>query len=171
MAHPLSPLAIGRAAARAELLEQSLVAKLSDSVLKARQNLPDTPFVRMGFFMVQSVSANRTPYNVRYRTSDGEVKIIRRVPPSKLHDMMPDDMVTISQKRSDNWDSGEEVQVVGVNSKQPNTLWVEKSDGRRTFLSYSDVKGQMKGESEIQFAEEIRERKKDPIGSDYLLWP
>jgi len=121
--------------------------------------------------MVQSVSVNRTPYNVRYRTSDGEVKIIRRVPPSKLHDMMPDDMVTISHKRSDNWDSGEEVKVVGVNSKQPNTLWVEKSDGRRTFLSYSDVKGQSKGESDIQFAEEIRERKQDPIGSDYLLWP
>ena len=126
----------------------------------------------MGFlFMVQSVSTSRTPYNVRYRTSDGEVKTIRRVPPSRLHDMVPDDMVTISQKRSDNWTEGSEVKVVGVSARQPNTLWVEDSDGNRTFLPYTDVRGQPKSAADRELAEEIRERKKDPIGSDYLLWP
>jgi hypothetical protein len=121
--------------------------------------------------MAQRVSQDRTPYNVRYRTSEGDVKVIRRVPPARLHDLMPDDLVTISNKKSENWDSGEEVRVVGVSPRQPNTLWVEKSDGRRTFLPYSDVQGPPNPQSGVEFAEEIRERRRDPIGSDYLFWP
>lgn len=121
--------------------------------------------------MAQSLSVHRAPYNVRYRTPDGEVKAIRRVPPPRLHDLVPDDVVTISQKRSDNWEAGEDVTVVGVNERHPNTLWVEDSDGKRTFLSYSDVKGQPKSRGDQEYVEEIRERKRDPIGSDYLLWP
>jgi len=121
--------------------------------------------------MAEKVEFTRTPYNVSYRTSDGELKKIRRVPPAKLHDLEPEDVVTISQKRSDNWDSGQEVRVVGVNKRQPNTLWVEGADGRRTFLTYSDVRSKPKSAGEAAFAEDISERQRDPIGSDYLLWP
>jgi hypothetical protein len=121
--------------------------------------------------MVKGASANRSPYYVRYRDADGELKSIRRVPPAKLHDMMPDDVVTISRRRSDNWDDGEEVKVVGINPRQPNTLMVEKEDGKKTFLAYSDVKTKPRSASEVAYAEELKERASDPIGSDYLLWP
>lgn len=121
--------------------------------------------------MPESVSLKRTPYTVRYRTDEGEMKSIRRVPPPKLHNFVPEDVVTISKKRSDNWDSDEQVKVVGVSARQPNTLWVEKEDGRRTFLPYSDVRGVARSEADVEFAEDIRERRSDPLGSDYLLWP
>ncbi|MEY2988772.1 MAG: hypothetical protein RJB13_2293 [Pseudomonadota bacterium] len=121
--------------------------------------------------MVKGTPTNRSPYYVRYRDMDGELKSIRRVPPAKLHDMMPDDVVTISRKRSDNWEDGEEVKVIGINPKQPNTLMVEKENGTRTFLAYSDLKTKPRTEADIAYAEELRERANDPIGSDYLLWP
>lgn len=121
--------------------------------------------------MLKSASTTRSPYYVRYRDSDGELKSIRRVPPAKLHDMMPDDVVTISKKRSDNWENGEEVKIVGINPKQPNTVMVEKENGTRTFLSYTDVKTKPKTAADVEYAEELKERANDPIGSDYLLWP
>ena len=121
--------------------------------------------------MAESVSFKRTPYIVQYRTEEGELKSIRRVPPPKLHPFLPEDVVTISKKRSDNWDAEEEVKVDGVNERQPNTLWVEKADGRRTFLPYSDVRAAARSEADVEFADEIKERRSDPLGSDYLLWP
>lgn len=121
--------------------------------------------------MVSRTESARSPYYVRYRTAEGELKSIRRVPPAKLHDMVPDDVVTISRKRSDNWENGEEVKILGINPKQPNTLMVEREDGKTTFLAYTDVKSKPKSAADIEYAEELRERASDPIGSDYLLWP
>lgn len=117
------------------------------------------------------VETSRVPYVVSYRSSDGELKSIRRVPPQKLHDFETDDVVTISHKRSDNWNSDDEVRVVGINQRQPNTLMVEGPDGRHTFLSYTDVRGKNKNLGDEAMREELKERQRDPIGSDYLLWP
>lgn len=121
--------------------------------------------------MAVKVDASRAPYVVSYRTSDGELKTVRRVPPAKLHDFQTDDVVTISRKRGDDWDVDQDVKVVGVNKRQPNTLMVEGKDGKHTFLTYSDVRGKPKNQADQALQEDFEERKRDPIGSDYLLWP
>lgn len=121
--------------------------------------------------MSVKVITSRAPYVVSYRGSDGEMKTIRRVPPAKLHDFQTDDMVTISKKRSDNWESDQEVKVVGISNRQPNTLMVEGPDGKHTFLAYTDVRGKAKNQADAALQEEFKERERDPLGSDYLLWP
>lgn len=121
--------------------------------------------------MSAKVEASRAPYVVSYRGADGELKTIRRVPPAKLHNFQTDDVVTISRKRGDDWDVDQEVKIVGVSRRQPNTLMVEAENGRHTFLTYTDVRGKPRNESDQALVDEFKERQRDPIGSDYLLWP
>ncbi|MFZ9521047.1 MAG: hypothetical protein ACO3A4_11285 [Silvanigrellaceae bacterium] len=121
--------------------------------------------------MPADVKASRAPYVVSYRSNDGELKSIRRVPPPKLHNFQTDDVVTISRKRGDDWDVDNEVKVTGINKRQPNTLRVENADGKHTFLTYSDLRGKAKNQADAELQEEFNERQRDPIGSDYLLWP
>lgn len=121
--------------------------------------------------MSAKVQSARVPYTVSYRTSDGELKSIRRVPPPKLHEFQTEDMVTITRKRGDDWDADQEVKVVGISNRQPNTLMVERKDGRHTFLTYTDVRGRPKNAADETLKEDFQERQRDPLGSDYLLWP
>ncbi len=107
---------------------------------------------------------DRTPYNVEYY-KDGQKQTIRRVPPPKLHDIEEGDEVTITKKKGDDWDAGDTVDIKAIQSRQPNTLTIEKSNGQYTFLPYDDV--ELKEKSTLHY---IREGK-DPFGSQYLLWP
>ncbi|APJ04254.1 hypothetical protein [Silvanigrella aquatica] len=107
---------------------------------------------------------DRTPYIVEYY-KDGEKQTIRRVPPPKLHDMEEGDDVTIARKKGDDWDSGDKVEIKGINQRQPNTLTIKKENGDYTFLPYDDV--ELKEKSAAHYIREGR----DPIGSQYLLWP
>ncbi|NBW82867.1 hypothetical protein EBR21_14045 [bacterium] len=121
--------------------------------------------------MPTKVDVSRAPYVVSYRDNDGELKTIRRVPPAKLHKFETDDVVTISRKRGDDWNTDSEVKVIGVNKRQPNTLMVENAEGRHTFLTYTDVRGKARNQADAELQEDFNEKQRDPIGSDYLLWP
>lgn len=121
--------------------------------------------------MSAKIEFNRVPYTTSYRSIDGEMKTIRRIPPAKLHDFETDDVVTITRKRGDDWDTEQEVKVVGINSRQPNTLMVEGENGKHTFLTYTDVRGMPKNAGDEAMLADQQERQRDPLGSDYLLWP
>jgi hypothetical protein len=121
--------------------------------------------------MAGKIEFSRAPYVVSYRSGDGEVKTIRRVPPPKLHEFQTDDVVTITRKRGDDWDVEQDVRVAGIAQRQPNTLMVEGKDGKHTFLTYSDVRAEPKNLSDLAMREDFLEKQRDPIGSDYLLWP
>ncbi len=92
--------------------------------------------------------------------------MIRRRPPPQLHRIRVEDEVSITRKKNDDWDKGDEVVVTGISKRQPNTLLVEKGDGTHTFLSYRDVQLESRPGGEESF-----ESEQDPIGSRYLLWP
>lgn len=117
---------------------------------------------------VAEFKVDRTPYTVRYM-KDGVQKVERRVPPPKLHDILPGDEVTISRRKGADWDEGDEVKVKGINPRQPNTLQVEKN-GKTTFLPYFDTRFEGRPGEDV-IAEDERRAEADPIGSKYLLWP
>lgn len=107
---------------------------------------------------------DRTPYNIEYY-KDGQKQTIRQVPPPKLHDLVEGDKVTISNKKGDDWNSGDDVEIKAINPRQPNTLTVQNSNGEYTFLPYDYV--ELNEKSPLHFIQEG----KDPLGSQYLLWP
>lgn len=118
---------------------------------------------------VTDASHDRRPYMVSY-TKDGVRHTIRRVPPPKLHDYLPEDKVTIRRTKGEDWEEGDEVTVRGVNRRQPNTLQVEGPDGKKTFLPYFDVAFKDRKGEDIIMEDEMKVAR-DPLGSKYLLWP
>jgi hypothetical protein len=112
---------------------------------------------------------DRKPYNVSY-TKDGVRQTIRRVPPPKLHDLLPEDKVTIRRTKGDDWEEGDEVTVRGVGRRQPNTLQVEGQNGKKTFLPYFDVAFKDRAGEDVIMEDELK-ISRDPLGSKYLLWP
>lgn len=114
---------------------------------------------------------SRRPYKVEYY-KDGKKHVINRRPPPKIHDMLPEDIVTITKKRNQDWDEGKEVEIERISERQPNTLLVKDYDNKHTFLSYSDVffEGREDNSEDI-LASDNKVKRRDPIGSDYLLWP
>ncbi len=102
-----------------------------------------------------------------YYDEKGERQVIRRVPPPRLHTLLPKDEVTITRKRNDDWDEGDRVTVTATTDRQPNTLRVENSKGQHTFLSHREVAFKSRnGEGAEELALD-----QDPIGNKYLLWP
>lgn len=119
--------------------------------------------------LVAEVKFDRTPYKVQYY-KDGKKHTIRRIPPPKLHDMLPEDVVTISRKKNDDWDEDMTVKIKDIQRRQPNTLTIENDDGKYTFIDYTDVRFDGRPSEEF-FSSEGAARAADPIGSKYLLWP
>ena len=115
------------------------------------------------------VKFDRTPYTVKYM-KDGVQQKVRRTPPPKLHDLLPEDKVIISRRKGEAWDAGDEVTVKNITSRQPNTLQVEK-DGRTTFLPYFDVRFSERPGAPDVIAQDDLKVAGDPLGSRYLLWP
>ena len=111
------------------------------------------------------VSFNRTPYTVVYY--EGQVrKEIHRTPPPKLHDMWPDDKVSLKNGKNDDFKEGEEFTVKNISPRQPNVIQLEDKEGKTTFVDYYD----------LNLEEAIGERdgvspKDMPRNNKYLIWP
>ena len=93
-----------------------------------------------------------------------------RRPPPKLHDVLPEDTVTIRNRKNADWKEGDKVKVAGISSRQPNVLHVEKEDGKRTFLSYFDCIAEPRADDEV-YKDSNGKMIRDPVGNNYLLWP
>jgi hypothetical protein len=109
---------------------------------------------------------NRTPYTVRYVDMNGKQQTIRRVPPEKLHPMLPTDVVELTEKRSDDFKAGDTVEVKYINPRHPNVLQLQNDRGDTTFVEYYDLN--MKEEVAMRDGEDPRDK---PINNKYLLWP
>jgi hypothetical protein len=126
----------------------------------ARQNL-------QGFF-VSEVKWDRKPYTITYQ-KDGKTHTQRRIPPPKLHEIEVGDKVTLTRRKGEDWDDGDEVKIKHISGRQPNTLQVER-DGKVTFVPYFDMN--FKGRPGASIVDEDEKAiARDPLGSRYLLWP
>lgn len=109
---------------------------------------------------------NRTPYTVRYQDLEGNLKSIRRVPPPKLHDMLPKDKVSLQSKKNDDWNAGNEFTIKAINPKQANTIQIANDEGDYTFVSYYDLSLEQRvGSSGFE------DPRDNPINNEYLIWP
>lgn len=107
----------------------------------------------------------RTPYKVTY-WKDGEKHVIQRRPPPKLHDIEPEDTVTLTRGKNDDFPKGSELTVKGISPRQPNVLQLVNEEGLATFVDYYDaeleeMRGKRNGVDPLDF----------PINNKYLLWP
>ena len=115
------------------------------------------------------ISFSRTPYIVTYQDLQGNQQTLRRTPPPKLHDILPNDVVELTVTKSDDFQAGESALVDNINPKHANTLQLKNSRGDTTFLDYFDV----------NLLNEVAPREgRDPvdqpsvqISNRYLMWP
>lgn len=115
----------------------------------------------------KGIQFSRTPYRVTYRDLQGQMQTIQRVPPPKLHEALPTDVVVLTSGKSEVFPEGKEVTVKSINPRQPNTLQVVDSKGNTTFVEYYGMKLK-KQVNEERPGVEAREL---PINNRYLNWP
>lgn len=115
----------------------------------------------------KTMQFNRSPYNVTYRDLQGQMQTIRRVPPPKLHDALPTDVVILTTARSDAFPEGKEVTVKSINPRQPNTMQVIDSEGRTAFVDYYG----MKLKKQVNNERPGVDTRDLPISNRYLNWP
>lgn len=109
---------------------------------------------------------SRAPYTVTYKGLDGETHKLRRVPPPKVHDMLPTDIVSLNQGRSHEFAAGDEVEVKHINPRHANVLQLVNDDGRTTFVDYYDLT--LEEEVAPRAGGDPRDR---PKNNRYLTWP
>ena len=114
-----------------------------------------------------AVKFSRKPYTVSYRSiHDGEIHKIRRVPPPKLHDALPKDVVSLTRGKNEDFQEGDEFEVKHIAGRHPNVLQLKNDEGQTTFVDYYD----------IELEERVAKRngvdpRDEPINNRYLLWP
>lgn len=123
-------------------------------------------FHRVGPMADEPVKFSRSPYTVSYQDLKGEMQTIRRVPPPKLHEALPTDVVKLTRKKNDDFREGDEFEVVSITDRQPNVLQLQRDDGTKTFVDYYDVAL----ERRIALRDGVDPRD-EPINNKYLLWP
>ena len=69
---------------------------------------------------------------------DGVQKKIRRTTTSKLHEMLPQDEVTLTSKKNDDFQVDDSFKVKHINQRHPNVLQLENDEGKTTFVDYYD---------------------------------
>ncbi|MFW7379778.1 MAG: hypothetical protein ACOH5I_13275 [Oligoflexus sp.] len=111
------------------------------------------------------IKFNREPYTVRY-TQNGEQKTYRRRPPPKLHEMLPSDIVVLTQSKNDDFQAGQEFTVKHINQRQPNILQVTNDQGISTFVDYFDLRME-----EMVAKRNGVDPREFPQNNRYLLWP
>jgi hypothetical protein len=113
------------------------------------------------------VRFSRDPYTVVFKDfHTGKIQRITRRPPPLQHDMLPEDIVTLSRRSNDDWDLGTEATIKGINPRNPNVLQLEQSNGDTKFLNAVEVN------LEKQVADRPGEKKIDsPRYNRYLTWP
>ena len=117
--------------------------------------------------MSSIISASRKPYVSFYKDSvTGEVKNIKRQPPKPQHDMLPTDIVELTNKKSADWPAYETYTIKHINFRQPNVIQLEDDSGKTTFVQSSDLKLIQKNSLE-QGVKQIDSE----IQSEYLAWP
>ena len=114
---------------------------------------------------MSAIKFDRTPYKVTY-LEDGVKKTIRRVPPPKLHESLPEDVVTLNVKKNDDWEAGESYVVKNMNPRQPNVLQLVNESGEATFVSALDTT--LTEKRALRPGQDIRDL---PANNRYLLWP
>lgn len=117
--------------------------------------------------MADEIKFDRKPYTVTYREdATGQIKTIRRTPPPKLHEALPTDIVELTHKKSDHFDKGDDVEVIHINPRHPNTLQIRADDGTTGFVEYYDA--ELKEERALRAGQDPRDK---PANNRYLLWP
>lgn len=114
---------------------------------------------------MSEVKFNRTPYTVTYY-KDGVKKTIRRVPPPKQHEMMPEDVVSLTRGKNADFKEGDKFSVKSINPRHPNVLQLRNEEGLDTFIDYYDLRLE-----EMRGARDGVEPIDLPINNRYLLWP
>ena len=111
------------------------------------------------------VSFNQAPYTVVYY-KDNVRQEIRRTPPPKLHDMWPQDKVTLKVGKNDDYREGDEFTVKNISPRQPNVIQLEDKQGKTTFVDYYDLNLEDAiGEREGVAPQDM------PRNNRYLVWP
>lgn len=123
-------------------------------------------FHGVGRMADEPVKFSRAPYKVSYRDLNGDLKTIRRVPPPKLHEALPTDIVKLTRKKNDDFQEGDEFEVSAISERQPNVLQLQSSDGTKTFADFYDVAL----ERRVAFRDGVDPRD-DVMNNKYLLWP
>lgn len=107
------------------------------------------------------------PYIVSWY-ENGEKKTMRRVPPPRLHQMLPTDIVELKSKRSDDFKAGEEFEIKHIANRHPNTIQLVNSRGETTFVGFHH----------LELKEEVAERPGRLRGyvensrkNAYIPWP
>lgn len=113
------------------------------------------------------IKFDRTPYTVKYYDLHGKVQSIRRRPPKKLHTMLPTDKVELTKRKNDDWPEGNTYTIESIKNRHPNTLQIRDEDGKKTFVSYSDVTSKEK----VGIREDGSDPRDDAINNEYLTWP
>lgn len=109
---------------------------------------------------------SQKPYKVTYNDfHTGERKTVTRRPPPKIHDMLPTDIVSLSSKKNDTFDVGDEVTIKHVSYRHPNILQLQNEDGETTFVPSRDVR------LEQEVAYRGRPQIDDEKANRYLVWP
>ena len=116
--------------------------------------------------MSDPINFDRKPYFVSWKDESGEMHKIRRVPPPKLHEALPEDMVKLTKTKSDDFKEGAVLKVKNITNRQPNTLQLVDDDGKTTFVNYSDVELKEKRAARNGIPPEAL-----PERNRYLLWP
>ncbi len=111
---------------------------------------------------------NREPYTVTYY-KDGEKQTIRRRPPPKLHEALPDDTVTLTRGRNDDFKEGESFTVKTIQQRSPNVLQLVNEEGLTTFVDYRDIKLDLDPAERLPPG--VKSKLDLPINNKYLLWP
>ncbi len=106
----------------------------------------------------------RAPYEVSYY-KNGERFTYRRRPPERLHDIWPEDEVSLVVDKNLDFQEGDVVEVSHINPRHPNVFQLENDEGTTTFVEYFDV----------ELENEIGPRDGPGANSSeaqrYLLWP
>lgn len=114
-----------------------------------------------------AITFPRTPYKISYYDLHGDKKTIRRVPPPKLHDILPEDEVAITRKKNDDFDIGDELKVKNIGPRAPNTLQIVNDDGQATFMSYRDLRLTRRFAADENGTAMLDQE----ANNQYLLWP
>jgi hypothetical protein len=113
-----------------------------------------------------SIQWSRKPYTISYQDLNGEKKTIRRVPPEKLHEMLPTDQVELKYKKNDDFLAGDTFKVKHINPRHPNVLQLVNDEEMTTFVDYYHAELIDQGTDRPGINAQDR-----TINNRYLLWP
>ncbi len=80
--------------------------------------------------------------------------------------MLPTDKVELTFGKNDDWREGNTYTVKHINTRHPNVIQIQDSEGNATFVPSHDLL--LKEKVGLRPGEERRD---DPITSGYLTWP